>query len=80
LNQNKDTLPAFFIVSQVEIQEVQEVTQGLSDDFNKIAIVIEKASGQKCSRCWNIKTDVGQESEHQTLCARCTVIVKVALD
>ena len=69
-------LPATFIVSQVEIKEVSEVSQGLSDGFSKTAIVIEKADGKKCSRCWNYKTDVGQDTEHQSLCTRCTAIVK----
>jgi len=76
LNQNHDMLPGAFIVSQVEIQEVNEVSQGLSDEFGKTTIAIEKADGLKCSRCWNYKTDVGQNTEHQSLCARCTVIVK----
>lgn len=76
LTQNSDILPATFIVSQVEIQKVDEVSQGLSDEFTKTAIVIEKADGEKCSRCWNYKTDVGQDTEHQSLCARCTAIVK----
>ena len=76
LSENKGMLPAAFIVSQVEVQEVNEVSQGLSDEFTKTAIVIEKADGLKCSRCWNYKKDVGQDMEHQSLCARCTVIVK----
>jgi len=79
LDRNKNMLPAAFIVSQVEVREAKEVSQGLSNEFNKTAIAIEKADGQKCSRCWNYKRDVGQDSGHQTLCARCTVIVKAVL-
>ena len=76
LNHNSDMLPGAFIVSQVEVQKIKEVSQGLSDEFAKTAISIEKADGKKCSRCWNYKTDVGQDTEHQSLCARCTAIVK----
>jgi len=76
LSQNRDMLPTTFIVSQVEIREVKKVSQGLSDEFDKTAIIIEKADGKKCSRCWNYKTDVGKDTDHQSLCARCTVIVK----
>jgi isoleucyl-tRNA synthetase len=76
LTENAAMLPAAFIVSQVEIRGVQEVSRGLDDEFNKTEILIEQAAGVKCGRCWNYKTDVGQEREHRTLCARCTVIVK----
>jgi len=79
LNENTDMLPSSFIVSQVEIQRVEKVNQGLSDEFAKTAITIKKADGQKCSRCWNYRKDVGQETEHQTLCQRCMAIVKELL-
>lgn len=76
LSENKDSLPAAFIVSQIEVLQVDQVGQGLSEEFAKTEIVIEQADGQKCRRCWNYKTDLGRDIEHQTLCARCTAIVK----
>jgi len=76
LHQNKDGLPAVFIVSQVDVQKIDRIAQGLNDEFSKTEIIIESAEGTKCGRCWNYKTDVGQDAEHQTLCARCAVIVK----
>ncbi|MBN1869987.1 MAG: isoleucine--tRNA ligase [Candidatus Omnitrophica bacterium] len=76
LKQNADGLPAAFIVSQVEIHQVDQVGRGLNEEFAKTEIMIEKADGRKCGRCWNYKTDVGQDQEHQTLCQRCTAIVK----
>ncbi|MBF0521440.1 MAG: isoleucine--tRNA ligase [Candidatus Omnitrophica bacterium] len=69
-------LASIFIVSQVELKSVAEVTQGLSEEFAKTQVKIEKADGQKCPRCWNYKTDIGQDLEHQTLCARCVAAVK----
>jgi isoleucyl-tRNA synthetase len=76
LNRSQGMLPAAFIVSQVEIQKVGKVAQGLSDTFAQTEIVILKADGVKCSRCWNYRIDVGGDAAHQTLCARCTAIVK----
>jgi len=76
LEENKSLLPSAFIVSQVEISRNKEVNQGLSDVFLKTRIIIEKSDGQKCSRCWNYKSDVGKDLQHQTLCGRCTDIVK----
>ncbi len=76
LNENVDMLPAAFIVSQARVEQVDDVNQGLSDEFTKTEILIEKADGAKCSRCWNYKEDIGQDVGHQTLCQRCTAIVK----
>jgi len=79
LKEKAEILPAVFIVSQVEITETKEISQGLSDEFAKTEIMIQKADGPKCSRCWNYKTDVGQDHEHQTLCQRCATIVKESI-
>lgn len=38
---------------------------------NSLAITVDKASGEKCERCWHVSTDVGQHAEHSTLCPRC---------
>ncbi len=76
LKSNLGYLPATFIVSQTVLNRVEKVVQGLGDEFPKTAIVIEKADGEKCGRCWNYKTDVGSDAEHKILCARCAAIVK----
>ncbi len=76
LSANKEILLSIFIVSQAEISRASQVTQGLSEEFTQTSIVIKKADGQKCSRCWNYKMDVGQDNEHPSLCGRCTSIVK----
>ncbi|VAW49626.1 Isoleucyl-tRNA synthetase [hydrothermal vent metagenome] len=73
---NKVSLAADFIVSQVEFKRIDQVEQGLSEDFAQTSIAIEKADGQKCGRCWNFKEDVGQDKEHETLCACCVATVK----
>ncbi len=36
---------------------------------------VERASGQKCERCWHYEMDVGQTPEHPTICARCLAAV-----
>ena len=77
----KNDLPSIFIVSQVEIRKVvqvkEEVPGTLSRQFHmKITgIIIEKADGQKCGRCWNYKVSVGKNQEHPELCDRCGDIV-----
>jgi isoleucyl-tRNA synthetase len=44
----------------------------------ELSISITKADGTKCERCWHWETDVGQNSEHPTICGRCVEAVKQA--
>jgi isoleucyl-tRNA synthetase len=61
LQNYKDELRYIFIVSQVEL---------IGGDALKIEIV--KADGEKCERCWNYSTRVGESEKYPTACERCT--------
>ncbi|WFF38155.1 GNAT family N-acetyltransferase [Moraxella nasibovis] len=37
---------------------------------------ITPATGQKCTRCWHIRTDVGTHSAHPELCGRCVTNIE----
>ena len=77
LQKLKSDLSAIFIVSQVELNKVAAVKQGISETlFPQVHIIIEKAEGQKCGRCWNYKTSVGKSNEYPELCDRCRDIVQ----
>jgi isoleucyl-tRNA synthetase len=69
-------LPSFFIVSQVGIEKVAEVENGVSAVFSKTEILIERADGRKCVRCWNYSAEVGKNQEHPQLCERCWPVVR----
>jgi len=43
---------------------------------NAPTVIVEKAAGQKCGRCWHWETDVGADAEYPALCARCAKIVR----
>src|SRR5271167_233759 len=60
-------LPGLFIVSQVEIPSVGSGGSGAS-----LEVTIQKADGQKCERCWNYSTHVGENVRYPTVCERCT--------
>lgn len=75
LKRYSDILHTVFIVSQVEIKRVETVEQPVNERFNKTFIKVEKALGEKCSRCWNYKTDVGADAQHPALCASCAKVV-----
>jgi isoleucyl-tRNA synthetase len=36
-----------------------------------VSIKVVPAPGTKCERCWHVREDVGQSTEHPTLCGRC---------
>lgn len=58
-------LPALFIVSQVDVKRAAE---GWS-------VVVERAAGEKCERCWKYTTDTGADSRYPTVCGRCAQAV-----
>jgi isoleucyl-tRNA synthetase len=46
------------------------------EDVAGVAVIIEKASGEKCERCWKVLDEIGTDSEHETLCHRCADAVR----
>jgi isoleucyl-tRNA synthetase len=59
-------LPMIFIVSAVRV----EPSAG-----SELKIRVEKAEGEKCERCWNYSTSVGQSSDYPQVCARCLEVL-----
>ena len=51
-------------------------TSATTDLIDGRGIIIERADGQKCERCWHWEADIGKTKEHQTLCGRCIEAVK----
>ncbi len=47
-----------------------------SDSFPGLSILVEKAEGRKCERCWHITPEVGQSEAHPKLCERCVEALK----
>ena len=60
LRTHENELRYLFIVSQVELLEGGE-----------LSISVSKAAGEKCERCWNYSTRVGESSRYPTACERC---------
>ncbi len=72
----KENLPQIFIVSSFEIAGKYEDAPENALQFENTAIVISKAEGETCERCWVVTPDVGQVAEFVTLCPRCADVVK----
>ena len=72
-----ETLPElryFLIVSQVELGR-RSAAPGV-EQAGGLQVWVERASGEKCARCWNYSEDVGRDAEHPTLCERCAPILR----
>jgi isoleucyl-tRNA synthetase len=65
-----DKLAAFFVVSQVQVTRTKQ-----GDDA--LAFEVGKAEGQKCERCWNFSTHVGEDANFPTVCERCSTNLEV---
>ena len=40
-----------------------------------LAIVVDRAHGEKCPRCWMYSTEIGTNPEHSDLCPRCAQVM-----
>ncbi|MFZ7103190.1 MAG: isoleucine--tRNA ligase [Peptococcaceae bacterium] len=73
-------LAKIFIVSRVKLISADPAglpeTIFKSAEFPGLGLKVEQAPGEKCERCWTFTTDVGQDTEHPTLCRRCVETLK----
>ena len=70
------TLRSVFIVSQCELAFAADVASDISAECPKTQVVVSKADGQKCTRCWNYSSFVGSHQKHPQLCPRCLAVVE----
>jgi isoleucyl-tRNA synthetase len=68
-----DELRYLFLTSQVELLDSLDNLQDLkySAQSETLGIGVMDAEGEKCDRCWNYSTHVGESKEHPLLCERC---------
>jgi isoleucyl-tRNA synthetase len=62
LSRYRDDLRYLFIVSQVSLTQAEA---------GEIKINVDRASGQKCERCWNYSSHVGESTRYTSVCERC---------
>ena len=60
---------------QKELQELRVAVLGkkgsLTELLKGLKVVLSKAEGEKCPRCWHYTSDVGKVAEHAEICGRC---------
>jgi isoleucyl-tRNA synthetase len=70
LQEYSSQLPGLLIVSQVKVESGE----------GELAIVVERASGVKCERCWKYTHDVGSDARFPTICKACAEAVNEILN
>ncbi|MBZ5707188.1 MAG: isoleucine--tRNA ligase [Acidobacteriia bacterium] len=66
-----DQLRYLFIVSAVALEQ-----GAAGNGTGGVSVQVSKASGQKCERCWNYSTHVGEDAKYPTVCERCSTVLK----
>ena len=70
LKRYEGQLRYLFIVSAVN------VNAGSGNGASGVGVEVKKADGQKCERCWNYSTHVGEDKDNPTVCERCSAVLK----
>jgi isoleucyl-tRNA synthetase len=71
-----ENLKQLFIISDLEVAGSFEEAPEAALKLETAAIVVTKAEGETCERCWVVTPDVGGDPDHPTLCPRCAHVVK----
>lgn len=68
-----DELRYLFLTSQVELLEAPAALAEMKyqSQSESLGVGVTDAVGEKCDRCWNYSTHVGESSDHPLLCERC---------
>ena len=79
---NKAELEAVFIVSQLVVHNLNEkYNNNIDEEYSVVSdeectVVVAKADGEKCPRCWKYSTDIGHDAKHKPVCKACADAVE----
>lgn len=76
LDSISENMKQLFIVSGFEVGGAIADAPENAVKLEHAAIVVEKAEGETCERCWIVTTEIGKDENHPTLCQRCASVVK----
>ncbi|OCA83900.1 isoleucine--tRNA ligase [Pseudobacillus wudalianchiensis] len=75
LDSIQEDMKQLLIVSGFERGGAKTEAPAHALQFDHVAVVVEKAEGETCERCWVVSAEVGADSNHPTLCPRCAEVV-----
>ncbi len=77
----KTDLRAVFIVSQLLLKPLSEAgadaiaPEELPEGLEGLRLALQKAEGEKCSRCWIYSAELGTDPNFADCCPRCTAVL-----
>jgi len=71
-----ENIAQIFIVSACEIAGTYDEAPEKALKLDHAAVLVTKAEGETCERCWVVTPYVGEDPDHPTLCPRCSTVVK----
>ncbi len=67
-----DEFHFILITSKFSLAPLNEAPMNAQNtDLAGVKVLVEKLNDPKCERCWHLRTDVGEDELHPSLCARC---------
>ncbi|WP_071459375.1 isoleucine--tRNA ligase [Bacillus massilinigeriensis] len=76
LNSISENPAQLFIVSAFVVAGSMEDAPENALKLENASVLVTKAEGETCERCWIVTPEVGTVEEHPTLCKRCSQVVK----
>ena len=74
LDPYKEQLRSIFIVSSVDLLDLDALESGYeSDTVSGLKVRVSNSQNEKCERCWIHDPTVGSDKKHPTICKRCLV-------
>ncbi|MHB8896738.1 MAG: isoleucine--tRNA ligase [Candidatus Geothermincolia bacterium] len=71
----QEQLPALLIVSAVEVFDLSSF-EGARAAEGDTEVVVMRAPGEKCQRCWNYSPRVGEREDKPDICERCVAALE----
>jgi len=78
LSHHQDIIKTILIVSSVKIAKEDPDSRPeayANSEMEGLGIIISRAPGQKCERCWQYSPTVGENTMHPSLCKRCRTVI-----
>ncbi len=73
-----EQLPYIFITSYVTVKPLTDASKTAIEDeeLKGIKVLVEKAPGKKCERCWMYSESVGKDNKYPDVCERCAKVLR----
>jgi isoleucyl-tRNA synthetase len=68
-------LNSIFIVSKATLETELAGEYWASENLEGLKVQVTTAPGVKCERCWYYSEELGTNTEHPTICPKCTIAV-----